>query len=67
MVNLRKLKDVAEKAKDQVDKRGGTEALKEDVEELKGIAKGEGSAKDKAKAAADAVRNPGARGDAKKK
>jgi len=62
MVNLSSLKNIFGKAKDEVDKRGGTEALKEDAEELKEIAKGEGSVTDKAKAAADAVKDPGAKG-----
>jgi hypothetical protein len=62
MVNLRRLRKVADKAKQQVDKRGGTDALKEDAEELKGIAKGKGSLKDKAKAAGKAVKDPGAKG-----
>jgi hypothetical protein len=60
MVNLRRLTD---RAKRLVEKRGGTDALKEDAEELKDIAKGEGSLKDKAKKAAEAVRDPGARGE----
>ena len=59
MVNLRRLKNVADKAKDQVDKRGGSDALKEDAGELKGIAKGKGSLKDKAKAAGKAIKDPG--------
>jgi hypothetical protein len=62
MVNLRNLKKVADKAKQQVEKRGGTDALKEDAEELKGIAKGKGGLKDKAKAAGKAVKEPGAKG-----
>jgi hypothetical protein len=62
MVSFRNLKKVADKAKEQVDKRGGTEALKEDAEELKGIAKGQGSVKDKAKAAGKAIKEPGAKG-----
>jgi hypothetical protein len=65
MVNLRRLRKVADKAKQQVDKRGGTDALKEDAEELKGIAKGKGSLKDKAKAAGKAVKDPGATGSEK--
>jgi hypothetical protein len=56
MVNLRRL---ADKAKQQVDKRGGTENLKEDAGELKDIAKGKGSLKDKAKAAGKAIKDPG--------
>ena len=58
MVNFKKLTD---KAKDQVDKRGGTDALKGDLDELKGVAKGKGSLKDKAKAAGDAIKEPGAK------
>ncbi len=61
MVNFRKLTD---KAKDQVDKRGGTDALKGDLDELKDIAKGKGSVKDKAKAAGEAIKEPGKSEDA---
>jgi hypothetical protein len=59
MVNLRRLTDQAKKI---VEKRGGTDALKEDADELKDIAKGKGSLKDKAKAAGDALKDPGAKG-----
>lgn len=59
-MRLNKLKKVADKAKDQVEKRGGTDALKQDADELKGIAKGKGSLKDKAKAAGKAIKDPGA-------
>ena len=59
MVNFKKLTD---RAKDVVDKRGGMDSLKEDAQELRGVAKGEGSLKDKAKAAAEAVKEPGASG-----
>ena len=59
MVNLRKLTD---KAKDAVEKRGGTDSLKQDFGELKNIAKGEGSLKEKARKAADAVKAPGSKG-----
>jgi hypothetical protein len=54
------LKRLSSKAKELVDKRGGTDALKDDAEELKNIAKGEGSLSDKAKAAAAALKDPGA-------
>ncbi len=65
MVNFKKL---TERAKDVVDKRGGVDSLKEDAEELRGVAKGKGSLTDKAKAAADAVKDPGAPGpDAERK
>jgi len=57
MVNFRR---IADKAKRQVDKRGGSENLKEDADELKKIAKGPGSLKDKAKAAGKAIKDPGA-------
>jgi hypothetical protein len=50
------------RAKKVVDDRGGTEALKEDARELSDIAKGRGSAGDKAKAAAEALKKPGAPG-----
>jgi hypothetical protein len=59
MVNFKRL---ADRAKDVVDKRGGTESVKEDAQELRDIAKGEGSFKDKAKQAKDAVKEPGAPG-----
>jgi hypothetical protein len=54
---------LADKAKSLVTKRGGTDSLKKDAEELKDIAGGSGSVTDKAHAAADAVRDPGAPGD----
>lgn len=57
------LKSIIGKAKKQADvvieKRGGQEVLKQDLAELKDIAKGKGTAKDKAKAAADALKTPG--------
>ncbi len=56
MVNFKKL---ADKAKDAVDKRGGTDALKGDANQLEDIAKGKGSLKDKAMAAKDALKEPG--------
>ena len=62
MVNFRRLTDQAKKI---VDKRGGTDSLKEDAEELKDIAKGDGSLKDKAKAAGQAIKDPGAPGEEK--
>ena len=52
MVNFRKLSARAEKAKDLIDKQGGTDALKEKADRIKGIAQGKGSVSDKAKAAA---------------
>ena len=59
MVNLKRL---TSRAKDVIEKRGGSDALKEDAEELRKIAKGPGGMKDKAKAAAAAMKDPGARG-----
>ncbi len=59
MVNFRRLTDQAKKI---VDKRGGTDALKEDADELKDIATGKGSLKDKAKEAGEAIKDPGAPG-----
>ena len=46
-----------------VDDRGGTGALKEDAEELRDVARGKGSLGDKAKAAAEALKDPGAPGE----
>ncbi len=60
MVNFKSLTD---KAKDLVEKRGGTDSLKDDAAELKDIAKGKGSISDKAKAAASAIKDPGAKGE----
>jgi hypothetical protein len=51
-----------EKAKGLVSKRGGTDSLKQDAEELKDIAGSNGSVSDKAAAAAEAVKEPGAPG-----
>jgi hypothetical protein len=53
------LKRIGDKAKDLVDKRGGTGSLKKDAAELKDIAGGEGSLMDKAKAAVEAIKDPG--------
>ena len=56
-----RLGNIANKAKQAVDKRGGMDALKGDAAELKEIAKGKGSLKDKAKAAGGALKDPGAK------
>jgi hypothetical protein len=56
-------KNLFGKAKDQVDKRGGTDALKDDLKEVGDAVKGEGSLKDKAKGAVDAVKDPGKNSD----
>ncbi len=63
-MNLKRLTD---RAKDLVNKRGGTGALKEDAGELKDIAAGEGSLKNKAKAAGEAIKDPGAPGEQERK
>jgi hypothetical protein len=56
------LKNLFNKGKKIVDERGGVESLKEDAEELKGIATSKGSLADKAKEAAAAVKDPGSPG-----
>ena len=50
------------KAKDVVDDRGGTDALKTDASEVKDALTGDGSLKDRATEALDAVKDPGAPG-----
>jgi hypothetical protein len=55
-------KRLSQQAKRLIDKRGGTKSLKEDADELRDIARGEGSLSNKAKAAAEAVKDPGAKG-----
>ncbi len=52
------LKRLTDRAKQVIDERGGTERLKKDAERLRAIATGPGSARDKAKAAADALKEP---------
>ena len=49
------LKSLQGKAKQLIDRRGGTESVKADAEELKDIAKGPGSVADKAKRAGEAL------------
>jgi hypothetical protein len=51
--------NLTKKAKQMVDKRGGTDALKGDAEEVRDIVGGKGSAMDKAKAAGKALKDPG--------
>ncbi len=53
------LKRLQDKAKGLIDKRGGTDSLKEDAAELKEIANSKGSLGDKAKAAMAAIKDPG--------
>jgi hypothetical protein len=52
-------KRVTDRAKQVIDERGGTKSLKEDADELRDIAQGPGTLADKAKAAAEALREPG--------
>jgi hypothetical protein len=54
------LKDLADRAKELIGRRGGTEAAKEDAEEVRDIGGGPGSLTDKAKKAAGAIKEPGA-------
>jgi hypothetical protein len=53
------------RAKQVVEQRGGTDALKKDAQELKDIAGSKGSAQAKAKQAADALKDPGVPGPQK--
>jgi len=55
--------DLAKKAEQVVQERGGIESVKEDAQELAGIAKGDGTLMEKAKAAAEAIKVPGAPGE----
>jgi hypothetical protein len=56
------LSDLTDKARAMFQKRGGTEAAKADAQELKDIHESEGSMTDKAKKAAEALKDPGAKG-----
>ena len=58
-----RLNDLMNRAKRIVDQRGGSDALKEDAQELKDIASGKGTAQEKAKRAAEALKDPGAPGE----
>jgi hypothetical protein len=49
-------KQATEQAKKAFEDRGGTEGLKRDAEQLREIAQGQGSAKEKAQRAADALK-----------
>jgi hypothetical protein len=56
------LSDLINRAKDVVQKRGGTEALKEDAQELKDVAKSDAPMSEKVKQGAEALKDPGAKG-----
>jgi general stress protein YciG len=53
-------KQMVDRAKRELDKRGGPPSAKEDAEELRDIARGGGSMSDKLKRAAAALKEPGA-------
>jgi hypothetical protein len=57
-----RLNDLLDRAKSIVQKRGGTDALKEDAQELKDIASSDASMSEKAKRGAEAIKDPGAKG-----
>jgi len=63
MVNFRNLSGLADKAKEQFEKRGGADALKRDAAELKNIATGEGTISEKAKKAADTLKESGSKAE----
>jgi uncharacterized protein YoxC len=52
--------NLTDKAKKLIDDRGGVDALKEDASEVKDIVASDGSLTDKAKQAAEALKEPGA-------
>jgi hypothetical protein len=56
------LRRLTSRAKDMFAKRGGTEAAKQDAQELKDIARSDASLGDKAKAGLEALKEPGAPG-----
>ena len=56
------LGNLFKKAKVIYDERGGSAAAKGDLQELKDIQAGEGKTSDKLKRAADALKEPGAKG-----
>ncbi len=59
-MNIRTLAALANKAKDVIDERGGTDRLKADAERLRAIATGPGTPQEKAKAAGDALKEKSA-------
>jgi hypothetical protein len=56
------LRRLTSRAKDMFAKRGGSEAAKQDAQELKDIARSDASVSDKAKAGFEALKDPGAPG-----
>jgi hypothetical protein len=59
---MARLSSLANKAREIFNQRGGTEAAKGDLQELKDIHARGGSISDKAKAAVDALKEPGTQG-----
>jgi hypothetical protein len=56
------LRRLTSRAKEMFAKRGGSEAAKQDAQELKDIARSDASLGDKAKAGVEALKEPGAPG-----
>jgi hypothetical protein len=56
------LSGLVDKAKNAFQRRGGTQAAKEDVQELKDVQADGGTETDKAKEAGEALKDPGAKG-----
>lgn len=55
----KKAREVADKAQDVVEDRGGVESLKQDAQELREVLQGDGGLIEKAQEAAKAVQEPG--------
>jgi hypothetical protein len=62
VIEMAGFSSLANKAREMFNKRGGTEAAKGDLQELKDIHARGGSMSDKAKAAVDALKEPGMKG-----
>jgi hypothetical protein len=62
-VTLMNLGSLTSKAKELFTRRGGTEAAKEDAQEIKDIARSDASLGDKAKEGFEAIKDPGAPGE----
>lgn len=57
------IEEFEDKAKQEVEERGGTDALKQDATEVKDDVTEQGSVSDKAKDIAEDVKDPGAPGN----
>jgi hypothetical protein len=62
VIEMAGVSSLANKAREMFNKRGGAEAAKGDFQELKDIHSRGGSMSDKAKAAVDALKEPGTKG-----